>query len=428
MIGTLLPQGQPIPESVSGQYSFVHSSLNALQLYDIFHSYWFVLLTALLALNLIFCTWYRLLAKSANRSPWIYHDADRIHVPVEGKRDILFSGRNLLDETQRSKSILQKHFRKLQQEDRGQEIVFQGEKGVLSTYGVYVIHASILLILFGVILDAFFSVAGTMNVPEGSADNILYLQNGKGVKKLDFAVQCDRFTLTLYDTGAPKMYRSELTFLVDQKPVYQGAVLVNHPITFSGLRFYQASYGTIPTAKVVILSSRKDEKKTDFQATEGNAYPLPDGDASFEVMRIEENFMNMGPAAKLRIHSPQGEVQFWIFQHIESLRQTYPDVFDTMPVLNPAAFTPFIFALDGIQIRYYTGLQVMREPGVFWVGLGAVLMILGFMMVFFYPQRQVWLVIRNAESGTEIRISGRSRRDPAGLQKELTDITNELQN
>jgi cytochrome c biogenesis protein len=104
-------------------------------------------------------------------------------------------------------------------------------------------------------------------------------------------------------------------------------------------------------------------------------------------------------------------VQFWIFQHIEKLRKTYPNVFDTMPVLNPAAFPPFVFALEGIQNRYYTGLQVMREPGVFWVGCGAVLMILGFIMVFFYPQHQVWVVVRQTGAGTAIRITGRTRRD-----------------
>ncbi|HOH30792.1 MAG TPA: cytochrome c biogenesis protein ResB, partial [Candidatus Hydrogenedentes bacterium] len=135
---------------------------------------------------------------------------------------------------------------------------------------------------------------------------------------------------------------------------------------------------------------------------------------------------NMGPAAKIRVHSPDGDLQFWIFQHIESLRRTYPEVFDSMSVLNPGAFKPFVFALEGLHSRYYTGLQVMREPGVFWVGLGAVLMMIGFMMVFFYPQRQIWVVLRRTDQGTVIRIAGSSRRDPAGLQKELNFITNEL--
>jgi cytochrome c biogenesis protein len=208
--------------------------------------------------------------------------------------------------------------------------------------------------------------------------------------------------------------------------VQKSAILVNHPTSFGGLRFYQASYGEIPTATVTYLRLPGGEKSEVVHTAEGQAYTLPGVDASFEVIRVEPNFMNMGPAAKLRVHTPQGEVQFWIFQHIEMLRKTYPDVFDTMPVLNPAAFAPFVFALEGMQSRYYTGLQVMREPGVFWVGLGAVLMILGFIMVFFYPQRQVWVVVRQADAGTVVRITGRSRRDPAGLQREMADITKEL--
>lgn len=414
-----------MPET-SGKHDAVYSLLNALQFNDIFHSYWFVLLAVLLALNLIFCTWYRLLAQSAIRFPGKQKKFDRIKIQGENQGEIIHSTRNLPDETQRCASILRKRFRTLQHEDRETEAVFQGEKGILSTYGVYVIHTSILLILFGVILDAFFSVAGMMNIPEGSADNILYLQNGKGVKILDFAVRCDRFTLTLYDTGAPRMYRSDLTFLRGQRPVHRGAVLVNHPITFGGLRFYQASYGAVPSVKVAIASPRENTTTTVPDVMEGNAYPLPDGNASFEVIRIEENFMNMGLAVKIRVDSPRGNRQFWIFQRIASLRQTYPEVFDSMPVLNPAAYAPYVFALEGMQNHYYTGLQVMREPGVFWVGFGAVLLILGFMIIFFYPQHQVWLVIQPAATGSTIRITGRSKRDPAGLQKELNDIKREI--
>ncbi len=380
----------------------------------------------MLALNLLFCTWYRLLAQSSDGFRKNHRENGRINVPMNSHAEIVHSAGNFSDEACRCEALLKKRFRKLRREDRKEETVFQGEKGCLSTYGVYVIHGSILLILFGVILDAFFSVAGIMNIPEGGTDNILYLQNEKGIRKLDFAVRCDRFTLTLYDNGAPRMYRSDLTFLAGGQPVHRGAVLVNHPITFGGLRFYQASYGAFPSARLIILPPRKDKAGSSLEAAQGVAYPLPDSDASFEVIRIEENFMNMGPAAKIRVHTPDGDLRFWIFQHIESLRETYPGVFDGMPVLNPAAFKPFVFALDGLHNRYYTGLQVMREPGVFWVGLGAVLMMIGFMMVFFYPQRQIWVVLRRTDPGTVISISGSSRRDPAGLQKELNFITNEL--
>ncbi len=415
-----------MPDAHSGDHGVVYTILNTLQFYDIFHSYWFVLLAVLLALNLIFCTWYRLPAQSPLRFRGRQKEIDRIKVPGDEQAEIMHSPRNLPDETQRCESLLRKRYRTLQRKNRERETVFQGEKGGLSTCGVYIIHASILLILFGVILDAFFSISGIMNIPEGSADNILYLQNGKGIKKLDFAVRCDRFTLTLYDTGAPKMYRSDLTFIKDQRPVHQSAVLVNHPITFGGLRFYQASYGAVPSVKVAIASPRENTTTTVPDVMEGNAYPLPDGNASFEVIRIEENFMNMGLAVKIRVDSPRGNRQFWIFQRIASLRQTYPEVFDSMPVLNPAAYAPYVFALEGMQNHYYTGLQVMREPGVFWVGFGAVLLILGFMIIFFYPQHQVWLVIQPAATGSTIRITGRSKRDPAGLQKELNDIKREI--
>ena len=420
VIGTLLPQGHP--EAAADSHSLVFSILKTLQFYDIFHSFWFVMLAFFLAMNLIFCTWYRLLSVSLPRSAKKHSESPKVPNPPAGEAINLVSNHSLAEEINHCETVLKKFSRTFSREDRKDETIFHGQKGLLSTYGVYLIHASILLILLGVVLDACFRVEGTMTIMEGESDRILYLAREKGVKKLDFTVRCDRFFLSRYDNGAPKMYRSDLTFLAGGKPVHRGAVLVNHPIAFGGLRFYQASYGAIPSAQVAILSPQEGKAKTSVEATKGIAYPLPDGGASFEVIRIEENFMNMGPAAKIRVHTPDGDLRFWIFQHIESLRETYPGVFDGMPVLNPAAFKPFVFALDGLHNRYYTGLQVMREPGVFWVGLGATLMITGFMMVFFYPRRQVWVAVRRTDQGTVIRISGSSRRDPAGLQKELTEI------
>lgn len=424
-IGTLVPQGSPHEGETP---STLYTVLNTLQIYDIFHSFWLAILTALLALNLIFCTWYRLLAKPVAGPTGRADNEDRITFPTGETAESFILSSSYTDETKRIAGLMSGRFRRLARSDREGETVFRGEKGLWSIYGVYLIHASILLILLGAVLDAFFSTKGSMQIAEGTAENLLYLDGGRGVRKLDFSVRCDRFTLTLYDTGTPKMFRSDLTFLTDQRPVQQSAIRVNHPTTFGGLRFYQASYGEIPTAAVRYTRLPGGKKSEVVPTTTGQLYPLPGGNAAFEVIRVEENFMNMGPAAKLRIHAPQGETQFWIFQHIDALRQTYPDVFDTMPVLNPASFAPYVFTLDGMQTRYYTGLQVMQEPGVSWVGLGASLMIVGFIAVFLYPQRQIWVAIRPADAGTAVRITGRSRRDPAGLQKEIADITTDIKN
>lgn len=425
-IGTLVPQG-PLPHEAETS-STLHAVLNTLQIYNIFHSFWFAALTVLLALNLIFCTWFRLLAKPAAGQSDRSVNGDRLAFPAGNTAASFNLSTCYTDETTRIAGLMSGRFRRLIRSARENETVFRGEKGLLSIYGVYLIHASILLILLGAVLDAFFSTKGSMQIAEGTTENLLYLDGDPGVRKLDFAVRCDRFTLTLYDTGAPKMYRSDLTFLKDERPVQQSAIRVNHPTTFGGLRFYQASYGEIPVAAVRYTRLPGGGKSEALHTTTGQLYPLPGDDAAFEVIRMEENFMNMGPAAKLRVHSPQREMQFWIFQHIDTLRQTYPDVFDSMPVLNPASFAPYVFTLDGTQSRYYTGLQVMREPGAFWVGLGAALMIMGFITVFFCPQRQVWVAVNKTERGTAIRIAGLSRRDPAGLQKQIADIKTDIKN
>jgi cytochrome c biogenesis protein ResB len=211
-----------------------------------------------------------------------------------------------------------------------------GEKGRFSHFGVYVIHLGILIIIGGAVIGYLFGFDAYVQVAEGDAVDTIELKGDRGAKKLNFTLRCDRFSVDFYEDGAPKEYRSDLTFLKNDRVVYQGSLLVNHPITFEGLRFYQASYGTVP-----------------------------DGHAQDQVLQI--------------------------------------------------------FSLDHME-RYYTGLQVVYDPGLPIVASGAFLMFAGFMVVFFSSHRQVWIGVETQGHRTRISITGRTNRDHRRLQKEMENV------
>ena len=224
---------------------------------------------------------------------------------------------------------------------------------------------------------------GFVNLPEGESTNTVHLRRQKGIKKLDFTVRCDKFSIAYYDNGMPKEYRSNLSFLKNSHVIYQGPLLVNHPITVNGIRFYQASYGSIPGGQAYMTIKKGDEQGTTVKVKLKDSFSLKGNDATATIERIEENLMSMGPAVLINVQSPEGNMRFWVFKYIERIKKGIPGLFKKVPKFNPGLFKPYYFKLKKIESKYYTGLQLSRDPGVSIVAAGSFLIIIGFLITFF---------------------------------------------
>lgn len=418
ILGTIIPQQGAADDFIRRLSPAMVSVFDKLQLFDIFHSLWFLILIVLLSVNLIVC--------SLNRFPthWkLFHhrsdpDAGDSFENLPADRIILVE-RSLQKETESIDSLLKKRYKGVRRKDTEKGSFLTGEKGKFSFFGVYLIHASVLVMLTGVIIGFLFGFDAYIEVAEGEAVDTVQLKRGKGLKKLDFTVRCDRFTIEYYEDGTPKLYRSDLAFLRNDSLLYQGPVLVNHPASFEGIRFYQANYGKTPSNEAVIMLQRGHEKAQAIKVVMGKAFDLPGKEGKATIIRMEENLMRMGPAVKINIATGKGNVQFWIFQNIEQIEAENPGLMDQVPMFNPGVFAPYVFSLAMMQTKYYTGLQVARDPGVPVVVAGSVLLVLGFMIVFFYAHRQVWIRIDRQGINTRISITGKTNKDSVGLDREI---------
>lgn len=333
--GSLIPQQEAAREFARNIPPGWSSALQKMQFFDLYHSIWFLFLLGLLSLNLIVCslnrfqvTWQRFRAKAFPDSfTSLENLSPALTILTEERHDTTI---------QKLEDMLKKKYRKVEKRETAQGDFLYGEKGRFSHFGVYVIHLGILIIIGGAVIGYLFGFDAYVQVAEGDAVDTIELKGDRGAKKLNFTLRCDRFSVDFYEDGAPKEYRSDLTFLKNDRVVYQGSLLVNHPITFEGLRFYQASYGTVP-----------------------------DGHAQDQVLQI--------------------------------------------------------FSLDHME-RYYTGLQVVYDPGLPIVASGAFLMFAGFMVVFFSSHRQVWIGVETQGHRTRISITGRTNRDHRRLQKEMENV------
>jgi cytochrome c biogenesis protein len=247
------------------------------------------------------------------------------------------------------------------------------------------------------------------------------LKNGKGIQPLGFSIRCDSFKAEFYNTGAPREFRSEITLLKDGAPVLQGPLTVNNPLYFEGVRIFQASYGE--EAGEAVLGIRNPSGSRLVTAGRGDSFGLQGSSIQVYVLRVEKDLMRMGPAVKLAIDTPDGEVQLWVFQEIQQIMREHPGILQMAPMFNPALVAPYTFSLEGIKAKQFTGLQVNSDPGLPLVGAGAALMIFGFLVIYLMSRRQVWAKIENIGSGkVRVRVAGKSSRDPVGLERELKRV------
>jgi cytochrome c biogenesis protein len=427
ILGTIIPQQQSAMEWAQRLSPSAVSFLNSLQLFDLYHSAWFRLIIGVLALNLIVCSidrfpsslkLYRALPQPDRTKPYENLPPQRI-LSVEGDLNAV---------SNRVAEFLKSKYRKVESKETGKGHYVSGEKGRYSYFSVYLVHFSVLLILIGSIIGSFFGFEAFVNIPEGGmADTVTSVKSGVSMK-LPFEVRCDRFVAEFYDSGAPKEYRSDLSFIFRGKVAMQGALIVNAPITFMGITFYQSSYGTIPGKRVWLsISKENNPKDTALEVEVGQLGLLPGSSAQFQVVDVRSDFMRMGPAVYVVVKPSGGdEVRFWVFQNQKMIRQHFPGMLEKFPKLNPKAFKPYAFALEKIEERYYTGLQVNRDPGVPFVYTGFCMLILGLFMTFFMPHKRVWIQISKSKNKVSIRVAGRANRNQAGIEKELDDLAGKM--
>jgi len=428
IIGTIIPQREGAMQFAKGLSPDLFRLFMSLDLFDMYHSLWFRLLIACLTLNLIIC--------SINRFPGKLRQFRISPKPNRKKpfenlppQQAFLKRGQIKDNSNKIYQFLQGHYKRVTKKEKADKYYFYGEKGRRSLFGVYIIHLSVIIILFGALAGSFFGFEAYVNILEGERINTVNLRKGMTPRKLAFDVRCDKFILDFYDNGMPKEYKSQLSFYINGKKTAKRTLLVNHPVQFMGVTFYQASYGKRAGKKVflrIAQNAGKDEI-TKLAVELGKLIQLPGSDAQFKAIDVKTDFMRMGPAVLISIQPNKGkETRLWVFKNQKTLKGQFPGLFDKFPKLNPSIFKPYTFFLDRLESKYYTGLQVNKDPGVYIVWAGCFLMVAGFIITFFTSHRRIWVRIVKEKPGVKISVAGTSAKNSVGLKRELEHLTNNL--
>jgi len=78
--------------------------------------------------------------------------------------------------------------------------------------------------------------------------------------------------------------------------------------------------------------------------------------------------------------------------------------------------------------RYFTGLQVTYDPGVWVVYAGFVMMIAGCFITFFMAHRQVCVTITPESGGCRVTVTATTNKNKAVLQRQVDETARQLEN
>lgn len=417
IFGTLIPQMGSPAQYVAKYGEFGYRLLSLLNLFDMYHSWWFRLLIVLLTANIVVCSidrlsslWKIVFVKRPRFNPKQFRK-------VPTKAD--FKAGAEVDRVQKAyEPYLARAFHYSRVEPSGRGVCLYAEKGRWTRLGVYIVHFSVVLLLVGGLIGSLFGFEGFVNIGEGDTVDHIRLRPGNEVKALGFAIRCDDFDVSFYDSGAPKEYRSTLTILKDGKPVLTRDIIVNSPLRYGGINIFQASYGTLPANSVKLtFTDRASGMVYPAQAVIGKPVDLPESRGSLVIRRYNQS-------ADFRGH-PIGEA----FEATLQIKGKPPQ-----DIILPLRFPSFdkmrrgalVIAVAGFDQRYYTGLQVTRDPGVPVVYAGFVIMIAGCFITFFLCHERVCVELAPDGTQTRVTVMGTSNKNKFGMQRKVTHLGEKL--
>jgi cytochrome c biogenesis protein len=354
IIGTVLKQNEPYSNYIIKFGQFWFGFFEALGLYDVYHSAWFLLILLFLITSCSLCIyrnsplmikeWRAFKEHATENSLKAFSHQETYMVPA-------LENTNLSNTKQQLLMFLNvKGFKyKFKTQTDGIELI-AAKAGTHQRLGYIFTHAAMVVIFFGGLLDGNLplkvqemlgqkrietldipesqvpaisrlsvnnpSFRGNMTLPEGTSDNVAFVRvrDGYLVQDLPFRIALKDFRIEHYATGQPKSFESDIEITdPDLKTPIAKTISVNHPFTYKGVAIYQSDFqdgGTKLNFKVWDLFAKDNHT----QKLDGAIFQKGTlgGDAKGEganVIKVEYNdfrkfnIINLSPDGKGKPHN-----------------------------------------------------------------------------------------------------------------------------
>jgi cytochrome c biogenesis protein len=469
VVGSLVPQWPNSPARVLA-YRQDHPLTGALYqrlgLFDVFGSWWFALITALLFVSLVACLVPRSRAwlRAIRQRPVQAREIDAFPQYLE-RRVGMTADAAIATATR----VLRRRFFRVARDDGRHALA--AEKGVLRETGSLLFHWAFILMLVGVIFGKGTGFSGRAVIVEGdtwvdaAANYDGQIRAGRffsgdftgiGVRLLDFEDRYER-------TGQPMDFVSRVELLApDGEPIRREDIRVNRPAQVEGLRLYQFGFGWAPVVVVrrdgepiasepiVFVQDQAPDDVPQLAMPWRGVLKLPSLSPQLgielELWPDSRAFVRMletgEPTAMTGAFQPLIRYVVWSGRLTDpsplSLDTTTmtreatgivgadqvvdPDTGEALD--DPGAASGLTFGFP--ELRKYTVLQVSRDAGVPLVLVAAILILLGLLPALYGSRRKVWVVADPDGDGAVLRVGGFALQRKARFEEEFPRLVDAL--
>lgn len=393
VIGTFIPQAQDPQIYIQRYGEDTYAKFRLLGFIDLYHSWGFRAIVAMLGLNLLVCSLKRLkgiirrtFRPDVEKSPQFIRGLN-IHndLPAPDKVQVL------------ERALTDKKYRLIKS---GKNIY--AAKGILGLWGDMITHLSILTVLAGALAGSL-GFVGTRNIYEGEGSGQYYNWNRGRDEDFGFSLNVDKLTVAHYPLSMKINVRDRATGVkIGTYKVAEG----------SSLHLPDKRYKIIPEKvdlerREVLLDIYSGESVIgtyDTGLPEGGPLAPPLFIYSFDVDSIGEP-VTKSIASRVRLTRDGQTLKDAVVEVNSPLKFEGLVIYQTAYGKDP-------------QGRYYSGFQIVRDPGVPVVWAGFILLMAGLFLSFYFYHRQVWICIED----DRVIIGGTTNKDVKGFMREYGGI------
>ena len=366
---------------------------------DIFHSYWFLLLIALITVNIIVGSFKHVFPKLRLlvRPMPLLQAGEIARLPFYWQTEVA-------SDLDKVKQLIGAQLRKQYYSVSWTGRSLTAEFGKFGRLAPSITHVGLLTLLAGVTITAWTGFSGFQPIQVGKEMSFADSQHANPwLGKLpDWKIAVNSSRREDYENGDAKQWYSSLSVINNQgKKVKTEEISVNNPLSYQGVDIYQSSWGL-------------GELKLEFNGHERHLSLAPMGKLYAAFLPLMEEsvliFSIRNQTAPLRIFAKRPD-----WQSPRLLAEVQPGK---------------QIALGSVVVRYIeavpiTGLQYKCDPGLAVTFTAFGLIILGVLLTV-VPHRQVWAEVSAFEEADEplalLRIGGRSPKAKIGFEQQMRDL------
>lgn len=416
------------PEEMQRAYSpAMLRFLDTTGLSDVFHTRWFVSLMIMVSLCII--------AASIERFPnaWRYFSRPYKSPEANFRKGLPTQAQISIADEEQGLSAAERALRRLGLKSerivRPSSFSLFSERNRISEMAVYIVHASLLLIFLGGIIDAVYGWRAFLVLTPGNTSNQVELRNGT-TRTLPFAIRCDGTGEETYKDGSPKRWWSKLAVIDGGREVSHKEIVVNDPLVYHGLRFYQASYGRTGKLDHLVLDATPAGGNTkaaqEISLAPGQTVDL-DADTSVQLVQFIPDYV----VEDGRVYARSNDVTNPAVHLVVTSKKTNASVnywLPEIPGIAENASSPYTFDPKDLKTGLYTGLQVSHEPGQWLVWAGVVVMAIGLTFVFYVVHMRFWVVpVIDARGRQALWIGGSANRNRDAFDEKFRLVVEEIE-